>query len=463
LPKTNIPSVESILNTVIDAIIAIDEDGIMQAVNPAVEKIFGYAPRELIGKNISMLMPHPYAREHDGYIQNYLRTGQRKIIGIGREVIGRKKDGTNFPVYLGVNEGRKEGGRRFFTGVIRDITEVKRYQKDLKEQGEFTAAVLNTVRSLVLVLDRRGRIVNFNRACEETTGYSFQEVAGKPFWDFFLATEDRDAVVKNFLRADSKRLVNSFEAVWLTKTGEKRLIAWSNSLLSHQETSPEHVIGTGIDITERRRLEEMVVEIAKKEQQRLGQELHDGIAQHLTSTAITAKVLEQKLTRTSSPAAQELKRVVGMINQAVTQIRELAQGLYALETQSENIASSLRKLARDTEKTLGIHCAVQIDINTRLSDDGAAAHLYRIAREAVGNAVKHGQAKNIRIQLKKKNAHESELRIENDGKRFSKPSTQKGLGLHIMRSRAAMLNATLEIKPGSRGGTAVSCTFPASS
>ena len=459
----NTPSVESILNTVIDAIIAIDERGIIQSVNPAVEKLFGYAPRELIGKNVNRLMPNPYSREHDGYLQNYLRTGQAKIIGIGREVIAKRKDGTVFPVYLGVSEGRKEGGRRFFTGVIRDITEVKRYQEDLKKQGQFTAAVLHTVRSLVLVLDRRGCIVNFNRACEEMTGYSFQEVAGKPFWDFFLTMEDKDPVIKNFMSTDPKQLVNNFETVWLTKKGDKRLIAWSNSLLFDKENSPEHVIGTGIDITERRNLERMVLEITKREQQRIGQELHDGLAQHLTSTAIVAKVLEQKLTRQSAPAARELKRVVGMVNQAVTQTRELAQGLYALEMHSEeDLVSSLKKLVRETEKTLGIRCVVQIEADVRVPDREAAGHLYRIAREAVGNAVKHGQGKHIKIQLKKKSAHESELRIENDGKPFSKSASQKGLGLRMMRSRAAMLNASFSIASGFRGWTAVSCVFPVS-
>mgnify|MGYP003393361565 CR=1 FL=1 len=462
LPKTNTPSVESILNTVIDAIIVIDETGIIQSVNPAVEKLFGYTPEELIGKNVSMLMPNPYSREHDGYLSNYIRTGQAKIIGIGREVLGKKKDGTMFPIYLGVSEGRKEGDRRFFTGVIRDITEVRRYQDDLKKQGEFTAAVLNTVRSLVLVLDRRGRIVNFNQACEDTTGYSFQEVAGKPFWDFFLTMEDRDAVIKNFLNADPKHLVNNFETVWLTKKREKRLIAWSNSLLLDKTNSPEYVIGTGIDITERRQLEQMVLEITKKEQQRLGQELHDGIAQHLASTAIVAKALEQRLTRQSSPAARDLKRVVGMVNQAVTQTRELAQGLYALEIQSEDLVSSLKKLARDTEKTLDVHCAVKIDAGIHVSDEAVSAHLYRIAREAISNAVKHGRGKNIRIQLKKKGARAAELRIENDGKRFSKTNRKKGLGLHIMRSRAAMLNASIEIVPGPGGGTVISCIFPVS-
>ncbi len=460
LSKVSTPSVESILNTVIDAIIAIDETGIMQSVNPAVEKLFGYKPKELIGKNVNMLMPNPYSREHDGYLQNYLRSGQAKIIGIGREVLGKKKDGTIFPIYLGVSEGRKEGDRRFFTGVIRDVTEVRRYQDDLKKQVEFTATILNTVRSLIMVLDSGGHIINFNRACEETTGYSFQEVAVRPFWDFFLAMEDKEQVVKNFISTDPRSYPNHFEALWLTKKGQKRLIAWSNSGLFDKKGSLEYVIGTGIDITERRNLERMALDITKREQQRIGQELHDGIAQHLTSTAIVAKVLEKKVVENPAGAVKGIKRVVEMINQAVAQTRELSQGLYALEMQSEDLVSFLKKFALDTEKTLNIHCAVRIDDGVNVSDEKTSTHLYRIAREAVGNAVKHGQSRNIRIHLHRKNAHEAELRIENDGKKFVKPSAQKGLGLRIMHSRAEILNAALEITPGPKEGTVVSCIFP---
>lgn len=460
MAKTGTPSIESILKTVIDAIIAIDENGVMQSANPAVQKIFGYKPDELIGRNVSMLMPDPYAAAHNGYIKEYLRTGQAKIIGIGREAVGKKKDGTIFPIYLGVSEGRREGNRRFFTGVIRDVTDVRRYQDELKKQGDFTKAILNTVRSLVIVLDRKGRIVNVNRACEETTGYAFDEVAGKPFWDFFLRPEDRDLVTEHFLSAEPRQLVNNFEAVWLTKNKEKRLIAWSNSMLAGNDREPAFIIGTGIDITDRRNLERLVLEITKKEKERLGQELHDGLAQHLASTAIAAKVVERKLAKQSVPAARELKRVIGMVNQAVAQTRELAQGLYALEAHSEDLASSLKKLAKDTQKSLGVRCQVEIEGNAQILGQEAAAHLYRIAREAVTNAVRHGRGKNIKIRLRKKNARESELTVENDGKRFLGPADRNGLGLRIMKSRAAILSGSLDVSPGPKGGAVVHCVFP---
>jgi PAS domain S-box-containing protein len=119
---------QAILQTAVDGIITINEQGLIQNVNPATERIFGYTPEELFGRNVCILMPEPYRHEHDGYMDNYLRTGVRKIIGIGREVRGRRKDGSTFPMELAVSEVRLPEGR-FFTGIVRDITARKRAEE----------------------------------------------------------------------------------------------------------------------------------------------------------------------------------------------------------------------------------------------------------------------------------------------------------------------------------------------
>ncbi|HYD65617.1 PAS domain S-box protein [Azospirillum sp.] len=121
----------AIVETAVDAMVVIDEAGIIQAINPAGEQLFGYQPDEVIGRNVCMLMPEPYRSEHDGYLANYRRTGERKIIGIGREVAGQRKDGSIFPAELAVAEWIA-GGRRFFTGIMRDITERRRADEVLR-------------------------------------------------------------------------------------------------------------------------------------------------------------------------------------------------------------------------------------------------------------------------------------------------------------------------------------------
>ena len=122
---------QAILDTTVDGIITINDLGIVQSFNKAAERIFGYPAGEVIGNNVNMLMPLPYREEHDAYVDNYLRTGNRKIIGTGREVAGRRKDGATFPLYLAVSEVWV-GKRRIFTGIVRDITERKKADEDLK-------------------------------------------------------------------------------------------------------------------------------------------------------------------------------------------------------------------------------------------------------------------------------------------------------------------------------------------
>ena len=124
--------VQSILHTVPDAMVVIDEHGIMQSFSSAAERLFGYRPDEVLGKNVKLLMPAPYRENHDGYIDRYLRTGERRIIGIGRVVVGERKDGSTFPMELSVGEMRS-GDQRYFTGFIRDLTERQQTEARLQE------------------------------------------------------------------------------------------------------------------------------------------------------------------------------------------------------------------------------------------------------------------------------------------------------------------------------------------
>jgi two-component system, LuxR family, sensor kinase FixL len=122
----------AILTTMVDGVITIDEKGIVDSLNPAAERLFGYSASEVIGKNVKMLMPEPYRAEHDEYLHNYIRTGLAKIIGIGREVVGKRKNGTTFPMDLAVSEGFI-GPRRLFTGIVRDLTDRKRLEREILE------------------------------------------------------------------------------------------------------------------------------------------------------------------------------------------------------------------------------------------------------------------------------------------------------------------------------------------
>jgi two-component system, LuxR family, sensor kinase FixL len=143
----------SILDTVPDAVVVIDEHGLMQSFSAAAERLFGYPPREVVGRNVSMLMPSPYREQHDGYLARYISTGERHIIGIGRIVVGQRKDGSTFPMELAVGEVNMTGAR-VFTGFIRDLTERQDRERRLSElQSELIhVARLNELGQMISAL-----------------------------------------------------------------------------------------------------------------------------------------------------------------------------------------------------------------------------------------------------------------------------------------------------------------------
>ena len=141
--KSGEARIRAIVDTVVDGIISIDAHGIIRTINPAAERIFGYSREEMLGHNVNMLMPEPYRSAHDGYLHSYLATGEKKIIGIGREVTGQRKDGSTFPMDVAVSEMRV-GDERMFTGVARDITERKRLEQI---KSEFVSTVSHELRT----------------------------------------------------------------------------------------------------------------------------------------------------------------------------------------------------------------------------------------------------------------------------------------------------------------------------
>jgi PAS domain S-box-containing protein len=158
--------IASVVNHVIDGIIAIDENGIIEAFNPAAAKLFGYQTGEVIGQNVKLLMPEPFHGEHDGYLANYRRTGQAKIIGIGREVVGRRKDGSTFPMDLGVSEFWLSK-RRYFTGIVRDITDRKNAEATIKQLNTQLADDLESMTRLQELSGRMVQAGDFSLLLEE--------------------------------------------------------------------------------------------------------------------------------------------------------------------------------------------------------------------------------------------------------------------------------------------------------
>lgn len=355
---------------------------------------------------------------------------------------------------------RRTNGRPWFIhGIAFDITELKRTEEALQEERNVVSAILHTVGALVVVLDPQGRIVRFNRACEEVSGYAFNEVKEKYFWDLCVLPEEAERF-KAVISQMGVEPAKEYETSWAVRNGTRRLIAWSSTVLPGERGVPAYIIATGTDITERKRLEKAILEISAEEQRRIGQDLHDGLGQHLTGIAFMSKVQEQKLSEKGLAEAAEAARIVTLVNEAITRTRELAHGLLPVISDARGLISALKRWAAEVEDLFKISCCFWMDEPVLIHDASVSTHLYRIAQEAVNNGIKHGQAKNILISLIPGNDYGT-LRIENDGTSLPEPSANdSGMGMQIMNYRARMIGGSLKVESGRTRGVTITCLFP---
>jgi PAS domain S-box-containing protein len=168
----------SIFDNALGSMITIDDKGTVDTFNVAAEKLFGYSREEVIGKNVKMLMPHSFASEHDEYLSAYRQTGHKKVIGIGREVVAQRKDGSTVPVHLSIGEMRLDG-KKFFIGTLQDISKQKQAQSLIEKQEERLRSIFDNALSSMITIDERGKVDTFNVAAERLFGYSREEVIGK--------------------------------------------------------------------------------------------------------------------------------------------------------------------------------------------------------------------------------------------------------------------------------------------
>jgi PAS domain S-box-containing protein len=215
------------------------------------------------------------------------------------------------------------------------------------------------------------------------------------------------------------------------------------------------------EIEGRKELEREILDISERERRRLGDELHDSLGQQLTGIAFMTKVLERKLAETSPNEVVDVVEIAKLVEQATNQARALARGLHPLDLGADSLMSSLEELAGQTRERIGVLCSFKCDEAVKVDDVGVAVHLYRIAQEAVTNAIKHGKAKNIEMALVC-NEDTSVMTIRNDGLDFPKEfeARSTGMGLQIMDHRVDLIGGSLDVRAGDEGGTILTCTFP---
>ena len=201
---------DAILNTTVDGIIVIDARGIIEAFNRGAQELFGYPEAEVLGRNVSLLMPSPDHEQHDQYLARYIATGEARIIGSGREVTGRRRDGSLFPVHLSVGEMRIAGERKF-TGMLHDLTRRARLETELGASEARWRAIVDSAVDGIVAIDTHGRVEAFNPAAERLFGYTAAEVCGQNV-DMLMPSpyrEEHDTYLSRYMATGRAKIIGS--------------------------------------------------------------------------------------------------------------------------------------------------------------------------------------------------------------------------------------------------------------
>jgi PAS domain S-box-containing protein len=301
-------------------------------------------------------------------------------------------------------------------------------------------------------------------AYEEIWGRSCASLLAEPGdWMEALHPDDRDRVVKAVFE---KQAAGNYDEQFriVRPDGGVRWIHDRAFCVRDQTGCVYRLAGIAEDVTIRRQLEKQVLEVSDREQARLGRELHDSLCQLLVSIGFNTNALKKDLESLSAPGASSAERIAQRLSEAIKMARNLSHGLCLASSIGNNLGAALALLAQNTTADYGILCQAECTINDRFAAPDIATQVYRIAQEAVHNAVKHARASRIDLRLSAENG-QAVLSVADDGCGFSRSSEsgRSGLGLEIMKHRASVICGSLDVRPAageSRSGTVVTCRFP---
>ena len=331
----------------------------------------------------------------------------------------------------------------------------------LRDNEERFRALIESIEDYaIFMLDARGNVVTWNEGAGKLTGYPVDEVLGQHFSRFWPSDEiDAEKPAQALAEAAAQGSCKH-EGLRVRQDGSR---FWAMTTLTALRDGDGRLTGFSRvihDITDRKRLENEIVEAEERERRRIGRDLHDVLGQDLTGIAFLAKELEEDLAGRSARESPQAARIVALANQAVERAKSLAQGLCPIGLSSGGLLTALRQLAGEVAEVFGVQCDLLAEESLAIADDSVTLHLYRIAQEATSNAIKHGHAKRVTISLKAE-GNENVLGVEDNGCGIADQLPEEGgMGLAVMEYRATTIGGTLRVVRLGEHGTRVTCSVP---
>ncbi|MEG3935507.1 PAS domain S-box protein [Microcoleus sp. T3_B1] len=331
-----------ILDIASDAIISVDANQCITLFNQGAEKIFGYSADEVLGQQLNILLPNRFAAAHYQDVNNFGESvGTARRMGERSEIFARRKDGTEFPAEASISKF-DIGDERIFTAFLRDITERRQSEAILRESDRRWRSLLDNVQLIVVGLDQKGEVEYINPFFLQLTDYTAEEVLGKYWFEHFLPQSQKAPVQASFQEILEKEFYPHYQNPIVTKLGEERIIAWSNTLLRNAEGRPIGTISIGEDITERYKLEQMKAEFVSIVSHELRTPLTSiSGALELLSTGLIQPASERGQ-ETLQIAATEADRLIRLVND-ILDLERLESGKIRLEYQPWDLAELIRR------------------------------------------------------------------------------------------------------------------------
>lgn len=436
-----------------DAIFSRTLGGVITTWNRAAERIFGFKANEIVGRSSRVLLPRG---QRDEFRRLLARIRRGEVVQ-HYETTRLRKGGEPIHVSLTLSPVRDKQRRLLgFSTMARDITDERR-TIDMLARREHELQDLFDEASVGIVLTARdGRIIRANRAFCELLDRSPQQVIGLALADFH---PDPEMISMMLRQLTERHTLHNVSTELLTPGGASRhVLADANALWERRRFV--HSRWFVRDISRRKQLERELLELSERERRGFAQELHDGLGQQLGGVAYLANVLREKLTECNAPDAADATRIFSLVREAIEHTRRISRGLSPIRPEPEGLMIALRELAHQTAELFRVRCRFHCRKPVLMDDSTLAGHLFRVAQEAVNNALKHGKPRSISIRLSRARRNVT-LAVADNGKGIGVLSpTRQGLGLHIMQYRAGLIRGSVTVQPRRGGGTEVICSAP---
>jgi PAS domain S-box-containing protein len=446
--KTSEENYRLLIENQSDLVIKSDIEGRFLFVSPSYCRMFGKREDELLGKHFEPLI-HEEDRQSSARAFEALKNRRESCYVEQRAMT---KDGWRWLAWSHNAIRNKDGTLAAVIGVGRDMTERKKEEELLRISESAIASSTNAI----AIVDLDGKVTSVNRSFLEAWGYeSEREVLGNPSVSFWEDQEAAEKVVRTLREKGNW----SGELTAVRKDGTLFDVHFSSSMVTDKAGKPICMMGSFVDMTERKTLEKAAMGAALKERQQIGRDLHDSLGQLLTGVAFLSKVMEDNLAKKSLPEASDAAKIARHIDESIALTKSLSRGLAPVKLTAGGLMNAIQELTRDTADLFGASCKFECPAPVLVPDVVVATHVFHIAQEAVGNAVRHGKARNVVVSLRKGRRGTITLRVSDDGIGIKTGQESNGLGLRSMRYRAGVIGGSLDIGSRGKGGTVVTCKF----